>query len=256
MKEYRCSLILPDTPRVFPLRPGSTVGERQRPSKLAPEVGLEPTTHRLTADCSTIELLWNRAGPQSTNPIPDRQHAFSRRGRGKNPGSPSKRLPSRLAGTLAPPRMKSRGWPGMKTLPFFLRVFPPSLLIRRDGSRLRAEALRRAKARGRSPIVTGAVVWWGGALFPCTGGISLTNSSSHLGQRIGTSPFVAWACGFPQGSRSQPTSQVHGPNACEAVNGALHELENRPWISKHLRFAGSWSVGSSKRHRRLPTSRP
>ncbi len=26
--------------------------------KLAPEVGLEPTTHRLTADCSTIELLW------------------------------------------------------------------------------------------------------------------------------------------------------------------------------------------------------
>ena len=27
--------------------------------KMAPEVGLEPTTHRLTADCSTIELLWN-----------------------------------------------------------------------------------------------------------------------------------------------------------------------------------------------------
>lgn len=27
--------------------------------ELAPEVGLEPTTHRLTADCSTIELLWN-----------------------------------------------------------------------------------------------------------------------------------------------------------------------------------------------------
>src|SRR6266851_654950 len=26
---------------------------------MAPEVGLEPTTHRLTADCSTIELLWN-----------------------------------------------------------------------------------------------------------------------------------------------------------------------------------------------------
>src|SRR5260370_13437223 len=25
---------------------------------MAPEVGLEPTTHRLTADCSTIELLW------------------------------------------------------------------------------------------------------------------------------------------------------------------------------------------------------
>jgi hypothetical protein len=26
---------------------------------LAPEVGLEPTTYRLTAGCSTIELLWN-----------------------------------------------------------------------------------------------------------------------------------------------------------------------------------------------------
>src|SRR5437773_7387102 len=26
---------------------------------LAPEVGLEPTTTRLTAACSTIELLWN-----------------------------------------------------------------------------------------------------------------------------------------------------------------------------------------------------
>src|SRR6266850_2929661 len=25
---------------------------------MAPKVGLEPTTHRLTADCSTIELLW------------------------------------------------------------------------------------------------------------------------------------------------------------------------------------------------------
>src|SRR5271169_3484555 len=30
---------------------------------MAPEVGLEPTTHRLTADCSTIELLWNRRRP-------------------------------------------------------------------------------------------------------------------------------------------------------------------------------------------------
>ena len=26
---------------------------------MAPEEGLEPSTHRLTADCSTIELLWN-----------------------------------------------------------------------------------------------------------------------------------------------------------------------------------------------------
>ena len=27
--------------------------------KMAPEVGLEPTTFRLTAERSTIELLWN-----------------------------------------------------------------------------------------------------------------------------------------------------------------------------------------------------
>src|SRR5258708_32282869 len=31
-------------------------------SKMAPKVGLEPTTHRLTADCSTIELLWMPTG--------------------------------------------------------------------------------------------------------------------------------------------------------------------------------------------------
>ena len=29
-------------------------------SKLAPQVGFEPTTDRLTADCSTAELLWNK----------------------------------------------------------------------------------------------------------------------------------------------------------------------------------------------------
>ena len=27
--------------------------------KMAPETGLEPVTRRLTAGCSTIELLWN-----------------------------------------------------------------------------------------------------------------------------------------------------------------------------------------------------
>ena len=26
---------------------------------MAPQVGFEPTTYRLTADCSTAELLWN-----------------------------------------------------------------------------------------------------------------------------------------------------------------------------------------------------
>src|SRR5439155_24391935 len=36
--------------------------------RLAPEAGLEPTTRRLTAGCSTIELLWNpRLAAQCTN---------------------------------------------------------------------------------------------------------------------------------------------------------------------------------------------
>src|SRR5256885_12350130 len=49
----------------------------QRLARLAPEVGLEPTTHRLTADCSTIELLWNPNGGQSTNRRRYRQQVFS-----------------------------------------------------------------------------------------------------------------------------------------------------------------------------------
>jgi hypothetical protein len=41
-----------------------TVGESQNLKKaeetiMAPEEGLEPSTTRLTAACSTIELLWN-----------------------------------------------------------------------------------------------------------------------------------------------------------------------------------------------------
>jgi hypothetical protein len=33
--------------------------ERYYRQKMAPETGLEPVTRRLTAGCSTIELLWN-----------------------------------------------------------------------------------------------------------------------------------------------------------------------------------------------------
>lgn len=45
---------------------------------MAPEEGLEPSTTRLTAACSTIELLWNpiRKGAHSTNPRPHRQFIF------------------------------------------------------------------------------------------------------------------------------------------------------------------------------------
>ena len=46
---------------------------RQSGRIVAPEVGLEPTTHLLTPDCSTIELLWNPKAAQSTNHRPRRQ---------------------------------------------------------------------------------------------------------------------------------------------------------------------------------------
>ncbi len=35
---------------------------------MAPQVGLEPTTDRLTADCSTTELLWNNMGLSGLEP--------------------------------------------------------------------------------------------------------------------------------------------------------------------------------------------
>ena len=40
--------------------------------ELAPETGLEPVTRRLTAGCSTIELLWNpKAAPWASPVNPD-----------------------------------------------------------------------------------------------------------------------------------------------------------------------------------------
>jgi hypothetical protein len=39
-----------------------------RSMKMAPKVGLEPTTNRLTVDCSTTELLRN-GGPKWTRTI-------------------------------------------------------------------------------------------------------------------------------------------------------------------------------------------
>jgi hypothetical protein len=46
---------------------------RTQALKMAPEVGLEPTTPRLTAACSTIELLWNPEAAQLTDIERDRQ---------------------------------------------------------------------------------------------------------------------------------------------------------------------------------------
>ena len=42
-------------------------------SELAPEAGLEPATRRLTAGCSTIELLWNPSGQGIYNGPSERQ---------------------------------------------------------------------------------------------------------------------------------------------------------------------------------------
>lgn len=36
---------------------------------MAPETGLEPVTRRLTAGCSTIELLWNQSKKNLTNAL-------------------------------------------------------------------------------------------------------------------------------------------------------------------------------------------
>src|SRR5271170_5659957 len=50
--------------KVPTLRPRAALSEKPAACKclktLAPQVGLEPTTLRLTAECSTIELLRNR----------------------------------------------------------------------------------------------------------------------------------------------------------------------------------------------------
>src|SRR5437764_15320278 len=56
--------------RLFGDLPPVAVVVLQRLVQLAPELGLEPTTHRLTADCSTIELLWNPYRLIPTRPDP------------------------------------------------------------------------------------------------------------------------------------------------------------------------------------------
>src|ERR1039458_6133416 len=44
--------------------------------KMAPEVGLEPTTSRLTAARSTIELLWNPKGVKVNKPAKGASNRF------------------------------------------------------------------------------------------------------------------------------------------------------------------------------------
>src|SRR5699024_12017509 len=51
-----------DTPLVcqLELTDASPLAQQTKHKKIAPQVGLEPTTDRLTADSSTTELLWNK----------------------------------------------------------------------------------------------------------------------------------------------------------------------------------------------------
>src|SRR4051794_26084249 len=75
---------------------------------MAPKVGLEPTTDRLTADCSTIELLWmpNQRDAQSSNRICERQQILTQqhsRSRDQHRKKPLKvKLPTKLF-LLEPP---------------------------------------------------------------------------------------------------------------------------------------------------------
>src|ERR1044071_4237874 len=60
---------------------------------MAPEVGLEPTTRRLTAGCSTIELLWNSRGRN----VQAAFHSVKTRTRNQNDESmPTERVRARL----------------------------------------------------------------------------------------------------------------------------------------------------------------
>src|SRR5271167_1490014 len=63
--------------RIFSALPDETVIVHQRLMKLAPEVGLEPTTTRLTAACSTIELLWNAKGRVIYKPLRAASNRFT-----------------------------------------------------------------------------------------------------------------------------------------------------------------------------------
>src|SRR5271155_2628515 len=63
--------------RVFSALPDETVVVHQRLVKLAPKVGLEPTTTRLTAACSTIELLWMPHGTLNLQMLPIGVNGFS-----------------------------------------------------------------------------------------------------------------------------------------------------------------------------------
>src|SRR5207248_1240998 len=72
-------------------------------SRMAPEVGFEPTTNRLTADRSTTELLWNGDGPMRPT-VCARERArqvFWLRGRDLNP-RPSGYEPDELPGCSTP----------------------------------------------------------------------------------------------------------------------------------------------------------
>ena len=68
---------------------GAAIDRNSATRILAPEVGFEPTTNRLTADRSTTELLWNcrsadLRGVYVAHAVPRRQVSFAFTGAGAN----------------------------------------------------------------------------------------------------------------------------------------------------------------------------
>ena len=74
-------IVLPNATQTFQKLPLEEHAKRPKVLKLsvfsmAPQVGLEPTTLRLTAECSAIELLRNKipAATYSPGPCPAKYH--------------------------------------------------------------------------------------------------------------------------------------------------------------------------------------
>src|SRR5437899_2940103 len=74
MRMEPCGEVLRVTDVKLPLRILKHVDPEHISKKMAPERGLEPLTRRLTAGCSTIELLWNpNLSPAPRRLIPTRR---------------------------------------------------------------------------------------------------------------------------------------------------------------------------------------
>ena len=78
---------------------------------MAPEVGLEPTTTRLTAACSTIELLWNSESGEIYRLGPLRQRIFRNAELSRTPRRTAGSLGSRDPRATGPPTRRAGRFP-------------------------------------------------------------------------------------------------------------------------------------------------